>query len=70
MADYEIVGELVTDSDVEKFLRTWKDKPKLCKCGAKLTGLQLKCNGCVDLNRRKQLAEYYKKRREKMVDVG
>jgi hypothetical protein len=70
MADWEIVGELVTDAEVDKFLREWKDKPKLCKCGAKLTGLQLKCSRCVDAKRREYLKEYSKKRREKMVDAG
>jgi putative protein kinase ArgK-like GTPase of G3E family len=61
MAEYEIVGELVTDEDVDKFLGTWKDKPKgkkskerRCQCGAVLARWKHKCSKCIDEERQRE----------------
>jgi hypothetical protein len=67
MAEFEVEGEWVTD--VDTFLRTWNDQ-KYCKCGAKLTKLQLKCNNCVNAKRREYLKENAKKRRKVSIDAG
>jgi hypothetical protein len=68
MADWEIVGELVSGKDYERLLRTWTDQPKHCKCGAKLAKLQVKCRECVQRSKREHDREYRKKRREMVID--
>lgn len=61
MNEYEIVGVLETERDYERLLRTWKDQPKHCKCGAVLSKGRHKCDKCIPKQDRR---EYYKKRRK------
>jgi hypothetical protein len=63
-SEYEIVGEPITDEDYRELLRTWKDKPGRCKCGAEVPKKHWVCAACQRQKRLKCDVEYKKKRRK------